>query len=277
MIFFTLFPWICAIFGLIVGSFLNVIILRTEQSETLGGRSHCNKCQKTLRWYELIPIVSFLIQRGRCRSCNTQISIQYLLVEVLTAILFTIAGQYALMLFWSPFSIVFFIGLGLLFIIFSLIIILSIYDVRTKRVPVRWLMYLVVTSILYLVVYYIDSDIFLLGSFIPHMLGILVGVPFLVIYLLSSGRLIGFADIEIITWMGMMLGVAAGWDAVILAFYLGAIFAIGFVGYHIIIKKESYKTIRKKTIAFVPFLFLGWLVTTLTQFSIIELFTSLFL
>ncbi|KKU52197.1 MAG: hypothetical protein A3H69_03090 [Candidatus Sungbacteria bacterium RIFCSPLOWO2_02_FULL_47_9] len=94
------------VFGLIVGSFLNVVIYRlgkldTERSDersvflVLSGRSYCPHCHKTLRWFELVPLVSFFIQGGRCRSCKKRISLQYPLIEFSTAALFAlIAHEY---------------------------------------------------------------------------------------------------------------------------------------------------------------------------------------
>ncbi len=94
------------VFGLIVGSFLNVVIYRlgkldTERSSersvflVLGGRSHCPHCHKILNWLELVPILSFCLQSGKCRTCKERISIQYPLVEFATAAAFAlIAYQY---------------------------------------------------------------------------------------------------------------------------------------------------------------------------------------
>lgn len=84
MIFFVLF-----VFGLVIGSFLNVVSLRYDggrfifDPRVIGGRSHCPHCKKTLRWFELVPLASFLAQGGRCRSCKAKLSIQYPIVELL--------------------------------------------------------------------------------------------------------------------------------------------------------------------------------------------------
>lgn len=83
----TLFIIFTGLFGLIVGSFLNVVILRMNTGKTLGGRSMCLSCNKKLEWYELIPLVSFIIQRGRCTKCHSKISWQYPIVEAITAVL----------------------------------------------------------------------------------------------------------------------------------------------------------------------------------------------
>lgn len=80
------------IFGSIMGSFLNVLAVRLSNNESiLYPRSHCHSCQHRLRWYELIPIVSYIIQRGRSRCCNNRIPISYLLIEVITGLLYCTA------------------------------------------------------------------------------------------------------------------------------------------------------------------------------------------
>src|SRR3989338_4788174 len=94
---------IVALVGLAVGSFVNVLALRLLARETIRGRSRCPSCRRTLRWFELIPVLSYCMQRGRCRSCNSSISVQYPLIEVATAILFvalwvSVAGNIMLFL-----------------------------------------------------------------------------------------------------------------------------------------------------------------------------------
>lgn len=79
-------------FGFCVGSFLNVAIRRGIRGESLFGRSKCESCGKTLEPIELIPLVSFFLQRGRCRSCGAALSLQYPLVEAATGVLFAAAA-----------------------------------------------------------------------------------------------------------------------------------------------------------------------------------------
>lgn len=77
------------LFGLIIGSFFNALIFRMRKGQSIWrGRSQCPRCQKTLRWFELIPILSFIIQKGRCRGCQKKIDWQYPLVELTAGILF---------------------------------------------------------------------------------------------------------------------------------------------------------------------------------------------
>lgn len=74
--------------GLVIGSFLNVVIFRTEKEKSFGGRSYCPKCKKKIEWYDNVPLLSFLLLRGKCRHCHKNISIQYPLVEMFTALVF---------------------------------------------------------------------------------------------------------------------------------------------------------------------------------------------
>src|SRR3989344_1536255 len=83
------------ILGLTVGSFLNVLIDRLPNDKSILGRSYCDHCKKTLSWKDLIPVVSFVILRGKCRYCHTRLSYQYPLVELLTGFLFILTYQFA--------------------------------------------------------------------------------------------------------------------------------------------------------------------------------------
>ena len=89
--------FIIATLGLFVGSFINVAIMRLPKGETIiRGRSHCDSCGHVLSWYELIPLFSFIIQWGKCRTCGAKISLQHPIVEVATALVFAGSFGYAL-------------------------------------------------------------------------------------------------------------------------------------------------------------------------------------
>src|SRR3989344_244845 len=91
MIFFSVFVFL---FGAVVGSFLNVVILRLNTGQSIvSGRSKCFTCAKKLKWHELLPIVSFVFLRGKCSACKTKISWQYPLVETITGIIFVLLFQ----------------------------------------------------------------------------------------------------------------------------------------------------------------------------------------
>jgi len=263
------------IFGLIVGSFLNVVILR-HGTMTLQGRSECPKCHHQLKWYELVPLFSFVIQKGVCRNCDKKISLQYPLVELLTGIAFTFSGMYLLSSIIIPTNIILSIVAVISFLtIVSFSIIISVYDAKTQKVPLTWFFGLVISTIIFLLTYYVIIG-FYLPSLLPHIVGLIVVTPFLFLYLISRGKWIGFADIEIIAWMGLYLGIISSITAVLSAFYLGAVVALLFIGYKLI-TGNPYKSLRNVKIAFAPFLLISWFVTVVFSWNLFSLVASLFI
>ncbi len=124
-----LLPLAYGLFGLIIGSFLNVLILR-RSILSVGGRSACMSCEHELSWYELIPVFSWIALRGRCRSCGSSISVQHPLVEAATAALFVVIGMsgYAL----DP------VAALLALAIVSLLVAIAAYDIRHTIIPDSW-------------------------------------------------------------------------------------------------------------------------------------------
>ncbi|MBI2627470.1 prepilin peptidase [Candidatus Nomurabacteria bacterium] len=122
------------ILGLIIGSFLNVIIYRLNTARSFGGRSACMSCQNRLCWYELIPLFSFLGLGGRCRSCKTKISIQYPLVELATGLIFALLFFKLQDVFYTN-SLVFFITYDYFALLFSLLLVIATYDLKHKIIP----------------------------------------------------------------------------------------------------------------------------------------------
>jgi leader peptidase (prepilin peptidase)/N-methyltransferase len=114
--------------GTIIGSFLNVVLYRTYSGRSIGGRSSCGSCGKTLQAIDLVPIVSFLFLRGRCRRCGSRISWQYPLVEALTGLLFLGSYMYAR----TSYELIGFIA-------FSIVaVLISVYDIKHTIIPDAW-------------------------------------------------------------------------------------------------------------------------------------------
>src|ERR1035437_5647474 len=122
------------VFGLIIGSFLNVVILRLNTQKSLGGRSACMSCMNKLSWYELIPVFSYLGLRGRCRNCKTKISIQYPLVELATGLIFGLLFlKFQDVFFLDTFSFSF--TYAYYAFMFSLLVVVATYDLKHKIIP----------------------------------------------------------------------------------------------------------------------------------------------
>lgn len=266
-------PYIFGIFGLIVGSFLNVVILRFDK-KSIGGRSECPQCHKTLQWYELIPVVSFFIQKGKCRNCHKKISIQYPIVELVTGILFYISAISMINIF-LPGEIVASILLAILLMItVCFVIIITVYDVKYQLIPNRWLIGLIITSILYLITWYVQQGYetsFIGQGVLFHGAGLVVVLPFLILWFISKGKWMGFGDILLIGWMGLFFGFWLGVSSVFLGIYLGGLFGIAFI----LVKRlqgVSYQSLRKTRIPFGPFLLAGWILTELLFIDIFSWF-----
>jgi len=118
--------------GLIIGSFLNVIVYRLRLAETILGRSHCPHCKRKIRWYDNIPLLSFILLRARCRDCGAKISWRYPLLELFTGLVFALVGKFVFLFGgFMPY-----LQVGLILIIFSLFIILMAYDWQFMEMPV---------------------------------------------------------------------------------------------------------------------------------------------
>ncbi len=259
--FIILLPWIAGILGLIVGSFLNVVIIRFDK-KSITGRSGCMSCGHQLHWYELIPVVSFLLQKGKCRSCKKRISSQYPLVEIATAILFYLSTVHMMYMFPVASMVIWGVSLVALLGIVSYIVLLITYDVRFQLVPHIWLLGLIVTSVIYLLSWYASFQSLNLSLLVYHGVGLLLVIPFLVLWLVSKGKWMGFGDILLIVWLGIFFGLSTGLMTILVACYLGGLFGLGMIIWKRF-KKIPYAEIRKIKIPFVPFLLGAWLLVEL--------------
>ncbi|MFA5933811.1 MAG: prepilin peptidase [Candidatus Paceibacterota bacterium] len=247
---YTLFAFI---FGTIIGSFLNVVVFRMNTNMTLGGRSMCLSCAKPLRWFELIPLVSYFIQRGKCRRCLSKISSQYSWVEFFTGIVFAfIFLKFQYMLIFGallPFIIV----AGFYLLISSILIVTAVYDLRHKIIPDSCAYSFIGLSML--APFFIHTSGCYLEIPLPLDLlaGFIISLPFGLIWLLSNGRLMGFGDVKLMVGIGFLLGLSSGITAVVFAFWIGAAASLLLL----IFKGREYT--MKSEIPFAPFLILATL------------------
>lgn len=239
------------LFGLIIGSFLNVVILRYQTGRSLSGRSGCLSCNRKLRWYELVPVFSFFLQKGHCRGCQSKISWQYPLVELLTGFLFVLVAWHfpgdwpAIIFYW---------------LITSLLVIIVVYDFKHKIIPDRFVFALIILSLLKPIIL-LDSPILLnLGLGVVGALA--VSLPLFLLWLVSRGRWLGFGDVKLALGVGLLLGWQFGLSALMISFWLGAIIGLFLIAWgktRLWRKGKSYT--MKSEVPFAPFLILGfWLV-----------------
>ena len=248
-------------FGAIIGSFLNVVIYRYNTGTSLTcGRSMCFSCGKILSWYELIPVVSFVFQRGRCLGCKSKISWQYPLVEIITGVLFmaVFAEQYSI--FETTY----------LLVLMSIFVVISVYDIRHKIIPDGFVYAFIVLSLVYLI---LTPGV----QLIDWLAGPILFLPFAGLWFFSKGTWMGFGDAKLALGIGWFLGFYAGLSAIILAFWIGSVFGLvligmGKIGNFLPFKKRLS---LKSEIPFGPFLILAMLLVfffNIDVFSLVQIF-----
>lgn len=261
--------WYVMIFilGAVIGSFLNVVIYRFHTGRSLSGRSHCMSCGKTLSWYELFPLFSYLSQKGVCRGCQAYIPPRYFVVEVLTALLFVsvwhIMGNDLVLTF-------------LYAILVSLFVIIIIYDIRHTIIPDE--LSLGVLGLSFLIVGYefiYLQDLYIVGT---HTLGgVLASLFFWGLWFASKGKWVGLGDAKLAFPLGVIVGLSGVFSMVVLSFWVGAGISLSLLGIERI--SEKWKThlhflatplTIKSEVPFAPFLIAGFL---LVQFVHTDIFT----
>ena len=207
-----------------------------------------------------MPVLSFVWLRGKCRQCRSQISWQYPLVELLTGFLFAL-------IYWRLGDL--WLGVIFYWLIASLLIIITVYDLKHKIIPDRFVLALVLLGLLKPL--FFNQLLISAGSFnfaIANAFGwgviggLVMALPLFLLWAVSKGRWLGFGDVKLALGLGLLLGWSAGLSALILAFWLGAIIGLLLIGWgktQLWRKGKSYT--MKSEIPFAPFLILGfWLV-----------------
>ena len=237
------------LYGIVIGSFVNVCIYRIPLSEDIvKERSHCMSCGHVLQWYELIPLVSYLVQKGKCRECGTKLSVQYPLIEGLNGVLYVLIAVIN--------------GLNvdslLYCLLISALITLSVIDWRTYEIPIGINIFILALGLIATAIHYND--------WLNHVIGFLaVSVFIYIIILATKGRGMGGGDMKLMAAAGLLLG----WKEIILAFILGCI--LGSI-IHVIRMKVSK---AEHVLAFGPYLALGILITVLFGQSILSWYLGL--
>lgn len=255
-IFVTAFSFVL---GAVVGSFLNVVIYRTGSGSGFGGRSRCLSCGKALTPRMLVPILSYMLQRGRCAHCGARIPIAYPVVEVAVASLFVlIARKYGLMLFsFDPVAMT----LALLdAAIWALLVAVVVYDFRHKIIPDRFALLCALIAGSRLLVEHIFATplptfLPLFGATVPVWLefasGPLMAIPFALLWLFSRGRAMGLGDAKLAWGIGWLSGFSGGISAIVFAFWTA------FLPSLILLLLPRKGFTMKSEIPFAPFLVIG--------------------
>ncbi len=251
---------IFSILGLIIGSFLNVVIFRFNTGKSFGGRSGCMTCQNELSWYELVPLISFLFLRGRCKNCKTKISAQYPIVEFITGVIFlSIFLKFQDIFFIN--TIAFSISYAYYATMFSILLVIAVYDLKHKIIPDTLSL---VFGILAFIGLFLFSD-YIFYLHIPTVLeflsGILLSLPFALVWFISKGAWMGLGDAKLALGLGWLLGFGRILSGAVIAFWSGAV-----IGIILILFSKKYGI--KSEIPFAPFLVLGVLLAFLFELQL---------
>jgi len=255
--------------GLLIGSFLNVLIYRLPRGLSFTkGRSFCPKCKKQINFSDNIPLMSFVLLKGRCRFCHSSISWRYPVVELTTGVLFVLAAQNKL----GRLGELRLLGVGdflLTILLFSGLIVIFFIDLEHQIIPDEIIFPLIVLFSLRQFFPFPTSlsSFSLLTSHFSLFIAALFSSLFLFfIYLITKGKGMGFGDVKLAFLMGLVLG----FPKIIIAFYL-AFLTGAFVGIILILVKKA-KFGQK--IAFGPFLVLAIIINYLWGENIVRLITK---
>jgi leader peptidase (prepilin peptidase) / N-methyltransferase len=264
--------------GLIIGSFLNVLVYRLNLAETLMGRSYCPHCKNQIIWYDNIPLLSIILLKFRCRNCRAKISYQYPLVELFTGIIFAAIGakffNQADTASWG--ITLYYLGIS------AMLIAILVYDFLYLEIPSLVLWPAIGWSVAFDLYFDWTSSGGLgssggeggLGLLNMHIFsGVLAAMLafafFFLLVAVSKEKWMGYGD----ALLAILLGLILGWPQILLALFLafatGAIYGIILI----ILKKKSIKS----QLPFAPFLVLGTLVAIFFYAPIVKWYWGIFI
>lgn len=211
--------------GLCLGSFLNVVLFRLDKKAgILTGRSECPGCSARLRWYDLIPLFSYLYLRGNCRYCKSEISIVYPIVEFA-------AGLSIFSYFWVN-GLTLGSGDVLSLVLIILFLLLIFFDALYLILPDKIIFPAIVIALIFDLTFQRPEFLNLVLS------GFLFSLSFAIIYLVSHGQWMGFGDVKLVFAIGLVLGYPLGFFAIILAIWVAAFWGLALIA----LKKANLKT-----------------------------------
>ena len=249
------------IFGVSIGSFLNVVIDRLPFGKPLTGRSVCDHCGRKLSFVDLVPILSFCYLKGKSRCCRKPLSFFYPLVELVSGL-----SLPAVFFFFKTAPLI--DRLALTFIVFTLIVIFFT-DAKYMIIPDELQVFLLFVSFLYLLdcqknLIFCSFETFWLSLF----KGLLVSLPVASIFYLTQGKGIGFADVKLALNIGFLFGLKKGFLVLYLAFMLGGVVAV----FLLLARKKGLKS----KVPFGPFLVVSMLFFLFFQDQAIDILLKFF-
>ena len=237
------------IYGIVIGSFVNVLIYRLPLHENITTEhSHCMSCGHRLRWYDLGPLFSWVFLKGKCRYCKTKISAQYPVIEAVNGF------GYVLIFIMNGFNFT-----GILYALcFSMLTAITVIDWRTYEIPLGLNITILVLGAIHLALDY--------HNFLYYLIGMVSVSGFLLLlFIITGGRGIGGGDIKLMFAAGLLLG----WKHIILALVIGCI--IGSIVHLTLMRIKG----KGRVLAFGPYLSIGIFTVMLFGSQILDWYIGL--
>ncbi|MEK7611712.1 MAG: prepilin peptidase [Patescibacteria group bacterium] len=281
--------------GLCVGSFLNVVIDRLSREESLGGRSYCENCQKSLAWFELLPVLSWFWLRGKCRRCKSNISFYYPLVELLTGLLFSVG---IFLSFPRGFSLSFPSVITVLYLLVIISVLTAVFftDLKYGVIPDQLILIGVFSTVAYRLLLIIEriggtylklkNDVNGLGPYLLRtdylalhlrselvdllvffLSGLILAFIFWLIVKLTREKGMGTGDVT----LGFLIGLISGFPGVVVSVFLGFLFGSIVSILLIILRRKRFG----QTVPLGPFLIIALLITLFFGDSLIKWYINL--
>ncbi len=246
------------IFGVVIGSFLNVVTLRLNTGRGVNGRSACMSCNNQLTWKELIPVVSFVAQFGKCKKCKSKISWQYPIIEVFAGIIFVF-----LFLTFPPVSFVATLLTIVHILAGCILLIISAYDSKHKIIPDSLAF---IFGLLGLISLFVGGTSFWhIPTIVDLLAGPLLALPFALLWLVSKGKWMGLGDAKLAIGIGWFLGLGGGINAIVLAFWIAAAVSVIWLLF-------TYGKLKPRTeIPFGPYMIIGMYLVLLFGIEVINI------
>lgn len=258
--------------GAIIGSFLNVYIYRFHTGKSLNGSSHCLSCGTKLKWFELFPILSYLMIKGRCRHCHSRVPVRYFLIELLTGFLFFLTLLVTTVL----------LEVLLLWVIAAVLVVILTYDYYHFIIPDSLtIMVTVLALLLSAFTYFVYGRAF--DLILIDILSALAGAGFfLFLWLISKGQWLGFGDVKLAFPLGLLVGAESVFSFVVMSFWIGAAISLIILGIQKIQRGKTHLRLTtpgitmKSAVPFAPFLIAGALVTFYANINVLSFFSYTF-
>ena len=255
-------------FGLVIGSFLNVVIYRLHTGKSLAGRSHCLSCGHTLAWHDLLPVVSYLLLRGRCRYCGACVTPRYVLVELLTGLLFIsalwVSTSWLELVFW--------------WIVLAVLVVVLVYDLLHLIIPDRLVIGLLALALGWVSYLWLHPEPDW-GSWALTIGAALLGAGSLAfLWIISKGRWIGLGDAKLAVPLGLFLGAGSTFSFIVLAFWVGAVTSVALLVLQSLSKRGqphlrflAQPLTIKSEVPFAPFLIIAFLLILWFELDVLML------